>query len=107
MLGEDGEKMDGRAGPRSESVVLQKSQNIKIPSFRPYFANTEFLVTCSHRTYQRALGPTGIISGATSSSQRRFTPGTSGFAERLSRGAALGKGMEWWNRFTAWRGTDG
>jgi hypothetical protein len=26
MLGEDGEKMDGRAGPRSESVVLQKSR---------------------------------------------------------------------------------
>lgn len=30
MLGEDGEKMDGRAGPRSESVVLQKSQYINI-----------------------------------------------------------------------------
>ncbi|KAG8936099.1 hypothetical protein FRC02_004725 [Tulasnella sp. 418] len=26
LLGEDGEKMDGRAGPRSESVVLQKSE---------------------------------------------------------------------------------
>ncbi|KAG8967485.1 hypothetical protein FRB90_010877, partial [Tulasnella sp. 427] len=25
LLGEDGEKMDGRAGPRSESVVLQKT----------------------------------------------------------------------------------
>jgi len=24
-LGEDGEKLDGRAGPRSESVVLQKT----------------------------------------------------------------------------------
>ena len=30
LLGEDGEKMDGRAGPRSESVVLQKSKKSPI-----------------------------------------------------------------------------
>ncbi|KAG8863168.1 hypothetical protein FRB96_009350 [Tulasnella sp. 330] len=35
LLGDDGEKLDGRAGPRSESVVLQKSM-LAFPS-TPYF----------------------------------------------------------------------
>lgn len=30
LLGDDGEKLDGRAGPRSESVVLQKSASVSI-----------------------------------------------------------------------------
>ena len=34
LLCDDGEKVDGRAGPRSENVVLQKSKYLAIQSAR-------------------------------------------------------------------------
>lgn len=58
--GDDGEKIDGRAGPRSENVVLSKSKSCHPKSTCPY---PPFL---SHRLSARAAVRKGGLDAATS-----------------------------------------
>jgi hypothetical protein len=65
-VGEDGEKVDGRAGPRSENIVLAKS--------KPLFFSCIFL--CS---FARSCGTHPTVVGTTSTF-RRTTTASAGYA---------------------------